>query len=264
LKPVIVGDSYDTVVGQPRRWGDRLALNSRWYFVAGILNIINRGRILCNKGVYGNEAWVQSSREVMQLIEGCGGRFQIRGISNVAASREPVVFISNHMSTLETFVLPCLIEPYRDVTFVVKDSLVVNPFFGPIMRSRDPVVVSRENPKEDFKIVMDKGRAILAGGRSIIIFPQSTRTTRFEPENFNTLGIKLAKAARVNVIPVAIKTDFWANGGLVKDFGPIHRNKTIHITFGESFPVEGSGKKEHQRTIDFIKANLDRWNQIQP
>jgi 1-acyl-sn-glycerol-3-phosphate acyltransferase len=196
----------------------------------------------------------------MELIEGCGGRFHIRGIANLAASQEPVVFISNHMSTLETFVLPCLIEPYRDVTFVVKESLIKNPFFGPIMRSRDPVTVGREHPKEDFKIVMDKGRKILAGGRSIIIFPQSTRTTRFEPENFNTLGIKLAKAAGVKVIPIAIKTDFWANGNIVKDFGPIDRHKPIHITFGEPLGVEGSGKLEHQRTIDFIQEHLEQWS----
>jgi len=32
------------------------------------------------------------------------------------------VFIGNHMSILETFVLPCLIQPHRDVTFVVKES----------------------------------------------------------------------------------------------------------------------------------------------
>lgn len=36
----------------------------------------------------------------------------------------PVVFVSNHMSTLETFVFPCIIAPVMKVTFVVKDSLV--------------------------------------------------------------------------------------------------------------------------------------------
>ena len=95
---------------------DKLALGTRTYFVAGILNIINQARIVCNTGDYGNESWVDSSYKVFKLIAGCGGRFHIQGLDHVAASSAPAVFVSNHMSTLETFVFPCLIPPYRDLT----------------------------------------------------------------------------------------------------------------------------------------------------
>lgn len=259
MQPVIQGDSYTTPEDTPRLLMDKLALGTRLYFVAGILNIINQARIICNAGDYGDQSWVDSSYQVFKLIEGCGGRFHIQGLGNVAASSAPAVFVSNHMSTLETFVFPCLIQPYRDLTFVVKESLVKNSFFGPIMRSRAPIVVSRDNPREDFKVVMEKGQAILAAGRSIVVFPQSTRTTVFEPENFNTLGIKLARAAKVTLIPVAIKTDFWGNGRWFKDFGPVNRNKPIFISFGKAMEVQGSGKNEHIRVIDFIQENLSRW-----
>lgn len=260
MQPIFQGDSYDTPPDRPRRLLDRLAFGTRFYFVAGVLGIINQARILCNRQVYNDESWAKSSYAVFQLIEGCGGRFHLRGLENIQSSPGPVVFISNHMSTLETFILPCIIEPLKDVTFVVKDSLVTNPFFGPLMRSRDPIVVSRQRPKEDFKIVMENGQNILSSGRSIIIFPQSTRTTDFMPENFNTLGIKLAKAAGVEVIPVAIKTDFWGNGKWVKDFGPIRRDLPIHMQFGKPLTVKGGGREEHQQIIDFIKSHLDTWN----
>ncbi|MEQ8199930.1 MAG: lysophospholipid acyltransferase family protein [Syntrophomonadaceae bacterium] len=259
MLPCIKGTRYDTPAGQTRRWLDRLALNSRAYFVAGILGIINQARRAANRGQYGDAEWVGSSWAILRLIEGCGGRFHLRGLDNIAAGSEPVVFISNHMSTLETFVFPCLIEPYKHVTYVVKESLVTNPFFGPVMRSRDPIVVSRDNPKEDFRVVMDKGKKLLSQGYSIIVFPQSTRTTRFEPEHFNTLGIKLARAARVKVVPVAIKTDFWGNGRLVKDFGPIDRRKDIYMAFGEPMAIKGSGGEEHQMVIDFIRSHLQSW-----
>ena len=45
-------------------------------------------------------------------------------MENIARDPAPVVFIGNHMSTLETMVLPGLIAPHREVTFVVKESLV--------------------------------------------------------------------------------------------------------------------------------------------
>jgi 1-acyl-sn-glycerol-3-phosphate acyltransferase len=80
----------------------------------------------------------------------------------------PVVFVGNHMSTLETFVLPCVIQPVNRVAFVVKESLLTTPFFGPVMRSRDPVVVGRKNPREDLKTVLEQGAEKIKNGISVI------------------------------------------------------------------------------------------------
>ena len=77
------------------------------------------------------------------------------------------------MSTLETMILPCLIAPHREVTFVVKESLVSHPLFGHVMRSRNPVVVGRTDARKDFEIVMSKGTELLSEGVSVIIFPRA-------------------------------------------------------------------------------------------
>ena len=50
-----------------------------------------------------------------------------QGLEIVQRLASPCVFIGNHMSILETFVLPCLIVPHRNVTFVVKESLITYP-----------------------------------------------------------------------------------------------------------------------------------------
>lgn len=259
MQSIFNTDTYDTPIDKPRFWGDRLSLNTRLFFVSGVVNVINKARILANKGLYDDKAWVKSSTDIMKIIEGCGGKIHLRGLNHIASCQEPVVFISNHMSTLETFVFPCIIAPLMKVTFVVKNSLVDHPFFGPVMRSRNPIVVGRDNPREDFKIVIEKGKALLEQGISVIIFPQSTRALTFEPEKFNSLGVKLAKAAHVKVIPVAIKTDFWGNGKILKDLGPLSRNQPIYMNFGEPLSIKGSGKEEHQYIIDFIQRNLSDW-----
>jgi len=262
MESFFTGSSYDTSEDHPRLLGDRLFLNTRWYFVGGYTREIIRSRSVAVKGFYDRKAWAESSYRVFKLIEGCGGRFHLSGLENLISCQGPVVFISNHMSTLETFVFPCIIAPLMEVTFVVKEGLVKHPLFGPVMRARDPIVVKRNNPREDFQMVMIKGKEFLARGTSVIIFPQSTRTVEFIPEEFNSLGIKLARAAGVQVLPVAVKTDFWENGKYLKDAGPINRNRPIHMVFGQPFSIQGNGKDEHKQVIDFIINNLQQWEAL--
>jgi len=156
-------------------------------------------------------------------------------------------------------VLPGIIAPLRKVTFVVKDSLVRHPLFGDVMRSRDPIVVGRTDPRKDLEAVMNGGMELLSKGISIVIFPQSTRSVEFKPEEFNSLGVKLAKRAGVKVVPMALKTDYWGNGKLIRELGPLDSTKHIYMKFGEPFSVTGSGKEENQKIIDFIQASLKEW-----
>jgi 1-acyl-sn-glycerol-3-phosphate acyltransferase len=259
MHPFFTGDSYDTPGNKTRLLLDRLFLNTRWYFVGRYAGEIFRSRSLAIEGRYDRRVWAESSYRIFKLIEDVGGRFHIRGLDNLRSCQPPLVIVSNHMSTLETFVFPCIIAPLKEVTFVVKESLVNHPLFGPVMRARRPIAVKRANPREDFQTVMARGRELLARGISIIIFPQSTRSAAFLPEAFNSLGIKLAKAAGVQIMPVAVKTDFWENSKYLKDLGTINRNRPIHMVFGRPFPIQGTGKEEHQQVIDFIASHLREW-----
>ncbi len=259
-KGFFMKDSYHTEKNTHRLFLDRLMINTRLYFMCKYLNIVRKSRRAALKGQYDTEAWALSSYDVFKLIEGCGGKFHITGLENLQKCKGPVVFVSNHMSTLETMVFPCIIAPLMNVTFVVKDSLVKHPIFGPIMRSRNPIVVSRQNSRADFQTVMKQGRELLANGISIIVFPQNTRTVEFVPQDFNTLGVKLASNAKVQVVPIAIKTDFWGNGKYLKDLGPIRRSKPIHMAFGEPLSINGSGKEENKTIIKFISSHLEQWH----
>ena len=242
---------------------EKILLNNRLYFTLKYAMIVLRTRREAVRKTYNTKSWSDSSFYIFRFIENCGGRFHITGMENITKSAKPVLFISNHMSTLETMIFPCIIAPLREVTFVVKESLVRHPLFGDVMRSRNPIVVGRTDPRKDLDAVMNGGMELLNQGTSIIIFPQSTRSVEFKPEDFNTLGVKLAKKAGVEVVPMAIKTDFWGNGRIIKEMGPIDRHKPIHIKFGEPFPVTGNGKEENQKIIDFIQTSLQSGSSLQ-
>ena len=228
-------------------------------FYRKMLWIVWKAWRLAKKRAYSGEQWIQSSLDTVKGLESVGVQFEIQ---NIASDRElpcACVYVGNHMSILETFVLPCLIRPYRRVTFVVKDSLMKYPFFGPVLQSRDPVVVGRANPREDLKTVMEEGQEKLKKNISIILFPQTTRSVEFDEKKFNTLGVKLAKRAEVAVVPVALKTDAWGLGRKLKDFGKIDPQKRVHICFGHPMRVSGSGKEEHRHIIEFISGKLEDW-----
>ena len=228
-------------------------------FYAPLLLIVLRAGLKAGKGIYDGEAWARSSEEVVANLEASGCRIEATGMEHFRMLDEPCIFIGNHMSTLETFVQPSIIQPWRDVTFVVKESLLKYPFFGTVRGAREPIVVGRTNPREDLSAVMEGGSERLKAGRSLIIFPQSTRTPIFDPAHFNTIGVKLARRTGAPVIPVALKTDAWGNGLRLKDFGPIDPHKTIHFEFGEALKISGTGKEAHQHISDFIMSRLERW-----
>lgn len=216
---------------------------------------------LCKRGAKGkcdDAAWVYGSAWVGEIFEKLGGCIDIEGQDNFRAGG-PYVFIANHMSTLETFVLPGILRPYGPITFVVKKSLTTMPFFGPVMRSRDPIAIGRKNPREDLVNVLKGGAERLKKGISIVVFPQSTRTVHFDKKNFNSIGIKLAKSADVPYIPLVLKTDAWGQGKKIKEAGRIRPDLPVRFRFGKPVKVTGNGKNEHQQTCDFIEETLSRW-----
>ena len=134
------------------------------------------------------------------------------------------------------------------------------PVFRHVMRSRDPITVGRTNPRDDLKAVLEGGTERLKAGRSLVIFPQTTRMEKFDPKGFNTIGIKLAKRADVPVVPVALKSGAWGNGKLLKDFGRIDPSKHVHFAFGPPLWIRERGNQEHNEIIAFISGKLKEWD----
>ena len=242
---------------QPSHWFARS--NPTLVFYAKICNLVLKASKQCKKGTYTRDHWIQSSLNTLKALEAVGGRFEIENLDILRKLESPCIFVCNHMSILETFALPCLIQPYRDVTFVIKESLLSFPFFKHVMRSRNPIVVGRDNPREDLRTVLNEGRNRINANMSVIIFPQTTRSIDFDPQKFNSLGVKLASRCKVPVIPVALKTDAWGIGRKFKDFGKIRPDKTVRIAFSDPLIVNGSGKEEHKFIIDFITKRLNSW-----
>lgn len=224
-----------------------------------LFRVILRANRQVRKEIYDDYNWVQSSLDILHGCERAGINVEISGMDNLKKADGPVIFISNHMSTFETVALPAIIHPVKRVVFITKKELANYPVFGPVNSARDPIIVGRENPREDLKKVLTDGAERLRSGKSIIIFPQKTRSKYFDAKNFNTLGIKLAKQNNVPIIPIALLTDAYDNGKIIKELGKIDISKQVYFEFGEPFKVEDRGNESHQKIIDFIRSKLSEW-----
>ncbi|MDF1553396.1 MAG: lysophospholipid acyltransferase family protein [Deferrisomatales bacterium] len=252
-------DTYHTDPNTPVSWLAKLLPLTRFAFYGPVMEIVWRASRLAARGALDDQAWLRSSNEELRVAEALGMDVQVEGLEHLRRLDGPAVIVGNHMSTLETFLLPGMVVPHRPVTFVVKDTLLTYPVFGHVMRSRNPIVVGRTNPREDFKAVMEGGEQRLAQGISVVVFPQTTRAERFDPERFNSIGAKLAGRAGVPLIPLALRTDAWGNGRWLKDFGPVDPRRPVRFRFGAPLSPDRRGTEAHRQTVAFIQQALGEW-----
>jgi putative phosphoserine phosphatase / 1-acylglycerol-3-phosphate O-acyltransferase len=134
-------------------------------------------------------------------LAAAGVRLNVVGEENLWSDR-PAVFLFNHQSQLDLFVLGALLR--KDFTGVAKKSLETDPLFAPIGYLADVAYVDRNNTakaREELQPVVEA----LKEGRSIAIAPEGTRspTPRLLP--FKKGPFHMAIQAGVPVVPIVMR-----------------------------------------------------------
>lgn len=147
----------------------------------------------------------------------CRIRYVVEGEENIP--NEPVVFMCKHQSSWETF---SAFEFLPIHAAVVKQELLRIPVFSVGIKLVDPIAVDRDDGVNALKQVMREGKERLASGRSVLIFPEGTRTAPGVRVKYAKSGASLAKKAGVPVVPVAHNAGlFWGRRAFVKLPGQI-------------------------------------------
>ena len=224
----------------------------RVFPVSGLLEWI--GRLTTDK-------WAHICFETVRKAELYGTPVQMDGWENRRDHDGPVVYLSNHMSTLETILLPFVLLTFGPFNVVVKRSLSHLPGLEKAADHMGLVPIGRQSPREDLMTVFRVGCERIAAGNSFLIFAQGTRQNVFARKGWSSIGAKLAEKAGVPVVPIAVKTDIEptrpGGKGWFKDFGTVDPSKDIRVSCGPV--ISGSSKEMHKASFDWIKGKLDEW-----
>lgn len=128
-----------------------------------------------------------------------GSRAAIRGVEYLPDG--PVIFMSNHQSNFDIFSLLALIP--RQIHWLAKKELFEIPVFGPSMRRGGYIPLDRSDGRKALKS-MEEAARIIRSGKSVVLFPEGTRSEDLKLLPFKRGGFMLAVRAGVPVVPVTI------------------------------------------------------------
>ncbi len=133
-----------------------------------------------------------------------GARIHVHGVDQVQADRS-YVYVANHSSLIDTPALFAYL-PYQ-FKIMAKRSLFYVPFMGWHLWSSGNFPIDRGNARKTAKSL----KAVIDGvrdGKSLMVFPEGTRTPDGRLQEFKHGAFKIAVRARVSVVPVAIRGTF--------------------------------------------------------
>jgi 1-acyl-sn-glycerol-3-phosphate acyltransferase len=147
----------------------------------------------------------------------CGLDYRVEGRENLPAGNH--VALIKHASTWETVAQMVLLPPQ---VWVLKRELTWLPAFGWGLMLLRSIAVNRGAGGSAVKSVLQQGKARLAEGKWIVIFPEGTRMPPGETRRYGVSGALLAAENDRLIVPVAHDAGyFWPRRGLIKKPGMI-------------------------------------------
>ena len=197
------------------------------------------------------------------VFRALGIKFTVDGAEHVPTTGGAVL-ASNHVSYLDfTF---CGLPAYpnkRLVRFMAKDATFRHPISGPLMRGMHHIPVDRAAGAAAF----DAAVAALKAGEIVCVFPEATISRSFTLKEFKTGAARMAAAADVPLIPMAL----WGGQRIFTKGRPrdLSRGKAVGLAVGEPFrPAPGADPAEAtaelKRRIGGLLAGLQERYPQQP
>jgi len=172
----------------------------------------------------------------------CGLDYRVEGREHIPA--DPCVALLKHSSAYETLVQFLIFPPQ---TWVLKRELTWAPFLGWAVASLRPIAIDRGAGQQAVAQVLDQGRARLADGLWVMIFPEGTRMPAGETRRYGISGALLARESGHLIVPVAHDAgDFWPRRGWRKRRGT--------VTFRIGPPVNPAGRDPRD-----VNAQVQQW-----
>ncbi len=230
----------------------------------GLLKVFSMSALLEPLGRLTIPKWVELCFSSVTSAERLGMNVVVEGFKSREAFSGPVMYLSNHMSTIETILLPTVLSVYGPFSYVAKASLAHLPFLERAAAHTGMVPIGRKSPREDLVNMLKVGTERIQRGDSFLIFPQGSREHVFSRKLYSSIGAKLAERAGCPVVPIVVDTraqprrDAGLLKSVFKDFGPVDTGFDIRVSCGPVVPC-GKAKAMHEAAFDWMAGKLEEW-----
>lgn len=131
-----------------------------------------------------------------------GIRLRVSGLENIERDT-PYVIVANHRSNIDIMTLIAALPiPIR---FLSKKEVFKFPILGAAMRGVGMVALDREMGRKELASIIRSSRNLVAEGRSLVVFPEGTRSLTGEMLPFKTGALHIASRLGCPVLPVAVQ-----------------------------------------------------------
>jgi 1-acyl-sn-glycerol-3-phosphate acyltransferase len=145
----------------------------------------------------------------------------------------PSIILAKHQSAWETLAFQAIFPPQ---VWVLKRSLLWVPFVGWGIGMLSPIAIDRSQRIRALKQTLEQGRARLAQGFWVVVFPEGSRVDPGTRGTWQIGGAWLAAHAGAPVVAVAVNSgELWPRNGFIKHPG------TIEVMVLE--PIDPAGMK---------------------
>jgi 1-acyl-sn-glycerol-3-phosphate acyltransferase len=175
--------------------------------------------------------WLVMRTAVKILAIFTGTKIMVHSSSNLPQNNVPCIFVSNHTSYLDGYVLTALLD--RPFSFVAKAELQSKFFIRILLKRIGTLFVERFDQQKslvDARIITAKGRE----GRSLFFFPEGTFMRMPGLLPFRMGAFETAARTGLPLVPIAIR----GTRSILRPDSWFPRHGAISVTFGEPIPVE--------------------------
>jgi len=188
----------------------------------------------------------------------CATKVEVIGAENILRGR-PQVFMANHQSDMDILILLAYVS--CQFRWIAKKELFAIPIFGKAMKSAGYIEIDRQNHEKAMQS-MDLAALRIRQGKSVMTFPEGTRSRDGEIKAFKPGTFYLAIQSGVPIVPISIigSGDIMSKRSLKINPGK------IKLVIDKPVAVKDYTLEDRQKLIDRVRQiiikNYDAYRHV--
>jgi 1-acyl-sn-glycerol-3-phosphate acyltransferase len=175
----------------------------------------------------------------------CATKVEVIGRENILRGK-PQVFMANHQSDFD--ILITLAHVTCQFRWIAKKELFTIPIFGQAMKAAGYIEIDRQNHEKAMQS-LDMAALRIRQGKSVMTFPEGTRSRNGEIKAFKQGTFHLAIQSGVPIVPISI----IGSGDIMPKRSLKIKPGKIKLVIDKPIAVEGYTLADRQELIDRVR-----------